>query len=312
MRQFLKRTFLFLMIPTTMFIIGLILPATPKARGSLLMAKFAKDSLLDNVKKPRIIFISGSSMSLGLNSQIIKDSLQLNPINTGIHGGLGLFYLMDDAVRHIKSGDIVVICPEYIQFYDGFAEGGEELLRAAFDTSTPELVMNLRWKQYLKIIPHIPKYSISKFMPGQYFNLTKNDFYSRDAYNQYGDAVMHFNAPPQPVTPFKTIGKEFNEALIPAMANFNKEVEGKGATLLVSFPPFQKLSFDYCKEQIHYIEKRMRGIPGLTVIGTPERYTMPDSVLFDTPYHLGKEGMDMRTYLLLEDIKTALNSQNGK
>lgn len=308
MKLFLRKTFLFLSIPVAVFIIGLFLPATPKARQSLLMSKFTKDSLLQHTQKPRIIFIAGSSMSLGLNSQIFVDSLHMNPINTGIHGGLGAFYMMDDVIDYVQPGDVILMAPEYHQFYGNFAYGGEELLRAAFDTSSPRVLLNLRWEQFQKMYGFVPKYSISKFLPNQYFKLTKNDFYSKDAFNKYGDAVLHYGRTfEHPIPVFKVVeGGDFNHELIKAITEFNKVIKAKGATLYVSFAPFQQASFEHCRKQIDEVDRELRAIPGLTVIGTPERYMMAQDLIFDTPYHLNKKGVDRRSLFLYQDIKAQM------
>jgi hypothetical protein len=44
------------------------------------------------------------------------------------------------------------------------------------------------------------------------------------------------------------------------------------------------------------------------VMGSPERYVMPETLMFDTPYHLIKKGVDLRTELMIEDIKLALQT----
>jgi hypothetical protein len=310
MKKFLSKTFLYLSFPLFIFIAGLFLPATPKAKQSLLMSKFTKDSLFDNVQKPRIIFIGGSSMSLGLNSQVIKDSLGLNPINTGIHAGLGLFYMMEDAVTHIKKDDIIIVAPEYHQFYGNFAYGGEELLRAVFDTSTFDVLLKLKFGQFKKMFGYIPKYAMSKFMPNQYFNLDKTDFYSKEAFNKYGDAVEHWDRVYSiPVEPFKQIeGGDFNNELIVAIDNFNKQVVEKGATVYFSFPPFEETSFANCKNQILHIENQMKS-KNITIISKPENFTMNYEEIFDTPYHLNKKGVEKRTQLLIKDIEIALSKK---
>lgn len=307
MKIFLKKVFLLGLIVVAVFAIGMILPATPKAKMSLLMSKMVKDSLLENVKSPRIIFISGSSMSLSLNSQVVKDSLHLNPINTGIHAGLGLFYMLDDALEHIQPGDIVVLAPEYQQYYGNFAEGGEELLRVAFDTSSRKLLLKLRREQLLKIYPYIPKYAMQKFLPGQYFWLRAKDAYSKDAFNQYGDAVAHWKLTfDKPVPVYKSFEGDFNHDVITAIAQFDKDLKAKNARLLISFPPYQQSSFDFCRAGIHYIESQIRAT-GAQVICKPERYIMTNYLLFDTPYHLNKKGVDRRTALMVEDLQAVLH-----
>ncbi|HYI78239.1 MAG TPA: hypothetical protein VEW65_11525 [Chryseolinea sp.] len=44
------------------------------------------------------------------------------------------------------------------------------------------------------------------------------------------------------------------------------------------------------------------------MIGSPEPYPNPETLMFDTPYHLIKKGVDIRTELMIEDIKLALQT----
>jgi hypothetical protein len=72
----------------------------------------------------------------------------------------------------------------------------------------------------------------------------------------------------------------------------------------LTFPALQQTSFELEKEKIKAIEKELRK-RDLLLIGTPERYVIPDTLIFDTPYHLTKTGVDLRTRLLIEDLKLA-------
>ena len=307
MKTLLIKIFFFAIIPPLVFLIGMLLPPTPLANEYLLKIRPFKDSLIQNVKKPRIIFIAGSSMNFGLNSRVFKDSLHRNPINTGIHGGTGLYFMMDHNLPYIQNGDIVVLVAEYHQMYGNFAEGGEELLRVIFDNSQPSLYFKLRKNQKDKIYPYIPKYSMSKFMPSQYFNLKMNPVYSVNAYNEFGDAVAHWKMNyGKKIIPFNNIeGGAFNHDLLKSIVKFGAAVKAKGAILYVSYPPFQRISFENCKTQIDYLDKELRNT-GMNVIGTPEKFIVDDDLLYDTPYHLNKKGVDRRTLLLLQDIRSAM------
>ena len=77
MRRFILQLIWFLMPIVILFVVGLLLPATPRASKSLLVANLQKDSLLENTKPPRVIFVGGSNLSFGLNSQMIKESLNM-------------------------------------------------------------------------------------------------------------------------------------------------------------------------------------------------------------------------------------------
>jgi hypothetical protein len=82
---------------------------------------------------------------------------------------------------------------------------------------------------------------------------------------------------------------------------FQTEVLDKGATLFISYPSFQDISFSQSVEKIKRVEQQYAA-NNFILLGTPERYMMPDSLMFDTSYHLTEEGADYRTQLLIEDI----------
>jgi len=70
------------------------------------------------------------------NSKMILDSLNINPINKGVNAGIGLIYMMDEILPYIKEGDIIVISPEYDQFYGNFAYGNSRLLWTLMNFNT--------------------------------------------------------------------------------------------------------------------------------------------------------------------------------
>src|ERR1700730_2211300 len=115
MKKFLKKVFFFTLIFVGIVSIGLLLPATPRSSQSLLFGEIEKDSLLNNAPSPRIVFIGGSNLSFGINSQMIKDSLGLNPVNAAIHASIGLVYMLDHSLNYIRPGDVLVVSPEYQQ-----------------------------------------------------------------------------------------------------------------------------------------------------------------------------------------------------
>ena len=61
MRRFILQIIWFLMPIVILFVLGLLLPATPRASKSLLFANLKKDALLENTKSPRVIFVGGSN-----------------------------------------------------------------------------------------------------------------------------------------------------------------------------------------------------------------------------------------------------------
>ena len=87
------------------------------------------------------------------------------------------------------------------------------------------------------------------------------------------------------------------------------KIEKKNATLFVTYPSYQATSYDKSIKQIKRVEKELMN-NNLELLGTPERYRMQDTMMFDTPYHLLKKGVDFRTELLIEDLKKVRTHNN--
>ena len=284
-------------------ILGLFLPTTPRVSKSLLFAELKKDSLLKNSPSPRIIFIGGSNLCLGLNSQKIKDSLNLNPINTAITGAIGLNYMLSNTLQYVKEGDIVVLVPEYEQFYRDYNSVSEELFRTIFDVNLSKIRL-LNPIQILNMVKHIPKYTVSKINPRQYIVIKEDIVYSVNSFNQYGDTYTHWGLEREEkeFLPYQKLQKKFNPSAMEEVKKFQTEIEKRNAILLISFPGFQDVSYFNMIEQIKEVEAEYIK-HGFRILGNSKRYMIPDEMIFDTPYHLNKKGVDYRTGLLIEDFK---------
>lgn len=301
MKKFLLTNFIFFSVIILIFLIGVFLPVTPKASNYYLFSKTKKDSMLQHVKSPRIIFIGGSNIVYGLNSELIKDSLRINPINAGVTATVGLVFMMENTLQYIQKGDIVVIIPEYQQFYNEFAYGGDDLVRLLFDVDRAGFD-KLRKKQWIGILKNCPNYFVSKFDPREYFNINLNPVYGLDIFNEYGDSNKHWGMEKKKFSPSNYFTGDFNYTVIEELKSFRDKLWQKQAILFVTFPGYQAKSFDINHEQIFRIDKELKK-EQFILLGYPERYKMRDSLMFDTPYHLIKEGVDLRTNLIIEDIR---------
>jgi hypothetical protein len=301
MKKFITRVSIFTLLLLVLVIIGFMLPVTPRASKSLLYNKVEKDNLLKNTNNPRIIFVGGSNLSFGIDSKTIKDSLNLNPINTAIHATIGLQYMMDNTLQYIKEKDIVILAPEYSHFYGRSVYGGEELLRTIADIELFQ-IFELSKEQLKNISKYIFKYSFSKLKPTEYFGYKESDVYSVNSFNQYGDVYTHWEMQQQKFPSADTIKTSYNSNTIKLIDNFKIELEKKGANFFITYPSYQASSFDKSIMQIKRVEKELIN-NNFQILGTPERYRIPDSMMFNTPYHLLKMGVDYRTELLIEDIQ---------
>ena len=302
MKKFISKLILFILTFIFVLALAFVLPATPRVSKSLLFGKIKKDSLLKNSLSPKIIFIGGSNLSFGLNSQIIKDSLRHNPINTAIHASIGLQHMMDNTIQYVNEGDIIVIAPEYQQFFGRFVYGGEELLRTIAEVKYAPLKIN----QIKNIYKFFPKLAFSKINPFNYIFVRESDVYSVNSFNKYGDVYTHWGLEQKKIVPTLAIDYDYNPNTLKLIDDFRIRLKKKNASLYITYPSFQASSFNNNIKQIKKVENELIN-SGFELLGYPERYRMNDSLMFDTPYHLSKEGVDLRTQLLIEDIKNIKN-----
>jgi hypothetical protein len=307
MRKLLVKVLLLIIPVIAFFALAIAIKPANYLTKNLIYAQNDKDSLLAKTSEPRVVIIGGSNASFGLDGQILKDSLKLNPVNMSIHGSIGLKYMLRNALRFIRKNDIVVVSPEYQQFYGDNADGKKELLTIVFDVS-PDTRHLLDFKQSISLLKSLPDYCVEKFDPFAYQrrkrDTVETGIYGKLSYNSYGDACKHWGVPRSPVMPM-TIDGELNENVFELLDDFRKQTELKQAKLFITFPGYQDMSFKQSVPQINLIEKRLRA-DAFVLLGTPERYKMPDSLMFDTPYHLTYPGVKLRTNLLVADLKKNL------
>jgi hypothetical protein len=307
MKKFFTKL-LFLIIPSLIVFFTLIfLPPSPSFKKCLLYSLIDKNNLMATDSIPRIIFIGGSNLSFGLNCQMIKDSLKVNPINMGIHVGLGLKFMLSDAEDYIRESDIIIVSPEYQNFYGEIANGGIELLSTIIEVS-PKSIKLLDYKQYYSLIQNIPEFLKSKWESKTTKSVsdTTIGIYDRKSFNSYGDVYTSWKLPKEKVVPFGKMEGKMNKNLLLSLEKFKNSVYKKKAKFFIAFPCYQDMSFANASGQIKEIEINLRK-NGFNLLSAPERYIIPDSLIFNTPYHLTKQGTDLRTTLLIEDLRKVLS-----
>jgi hypothetical protein len=112
-----SRFFVAVLIFATLLVGVMCLPPRP-ARTSYLASAIDKVKMLKTVPGPRLILIGGSNLAFGIDSAYLQNRLQMPVINMGVHIAFGLRYMLNQARPYLRSGDIVVIVPEYEHFKD--------------------------------------------------------------------------------------------------------------------------------------------------------------------------------------------------
>lgn len=282
----------------------------PVANESLLGALPGKHALLKNAQSPKIVFVGGSNLSFGLDSMRISEEFQMPVVNMGIHAGIGLRYMMDDVLPYVKKNDVIVLVPEYSLFYAPGYYGGIELVSILFDIF-PQGRLFISIQQWQKLAPYVLIYAGTKIknIPSLIINKFKPKpkiigIYDRRSFNSFGDAYIHWDKPSEIVSCApKASGKEtVNAFVFSEIKEFKNNLQKIDAKLIILPPVYQECSFNNQQYIIKQVETKLNE-NALAYLSPPLRYSFADNFIYDTYYHLNKQGIDLRTTRVIEDLK---------
>ena len=315
MKKFTFKISLFLLLFSGILGIGILLP--PTSTNNILFSLQDKLRIVDSVQKlnsatPIIYWVGGSNVNFGIDSKLIGDSLQLPSVNTAVHGGLGLKFEINNALRFARKDDIVVLMPEYENFWNfnnEMADGQAELLHTIMDVY-PEGRTLIEKDQWHHIAMYFPRYLHDKYIqyfPANYSRRNKKDLgvYTRHNYNTSGDAVLHLNKPPVPFLAMPEINAPVDEKIIDFLKVKNEEFISRGVHFLIFFPAYQQSSYNNNRkaiDQLYSLFLKQK----LPVYSSPERYVFNDTLFYDTYYHLNKKGREIRSIFVQQDLKNCV------
>ena len=153
----------------------------------------------EEFKQPKIMFVGGSSLAYGMDSELVENTFLVPVVNLGHHGGLGVSFMLNQAKKLLKKGDIVFISIEYFT-----GKGDYELIQKTC-LEFPE-VADLRvfsLKQEIQLHLNETREGLVKFVEGkQNKNIVlpksktwgkkdKKDYNPSKEFNKYGDYITH-------------------------------------------------------------------------------------------------------------------------
>ena len=86
------------------------------------------------------------------------------------------------------------------------------------------------------------------------------------------------------------------------MTDFSEYIKEKNAYMYFSFPSLNQNSFYKYTDAIDLLYSHIL-LNDFEVIGKPFDYSTPDSLHYDSSYHLTKKGQYFRTNKLINDLK---------
>lgn len=282
-----------------------------------LAAVLEKDRLIRNTPSPKIILVGGSNLAFGIDSRMMQDSVGLRVVNMGLYAKLGLKYMLAQVRPYIKTGDIVVVVPEYDQFYGDFSNGDNTLNTALLYAPADRVRDFIRSYSIFDVVfrPRVENARRSFLRAAaaavgredQFFPPDTNPVYNRRSFNQFGDVVSHIgkkgmNPDSIYVSHLPPI-KDFNVETLADLNDIAEKADQEKAYAYFMFPSYIDGSYSINVAAIHALRSRLEKGMRIPIVGTARDFAYPKSYFFDTRYHLNEEGRRLRTLRMIETLR---------
>lgn len=270
-----------------------------------------KSALLFRQESPRIVFLGGSSVAFGTDSQAVFEATGLRPVNMALHADLGLPFMLEQAKPGLRRGDTVVLSFEYSLFDRPPGQG--ILAEAIF--YRPSDIRHLGLSEIGSILDSglgMLCRGASTFYRGLRGAPSARVPYSRDSFDAFGDNVAH-RTMPQPEGWLEGLAQSQGLAGSPrpavrnrtlrALNDFRSFCGNRGIRVAYLFPAIPKVVYDKASE-VSAIARELRvSVPGLLFLNEPQEMAYSEELFFDTVYHLNSAGIAKRTQLLVARLR---------
>ncbi|NJM88867.1 MAG: hypothetical protein HC847_18600 [Hydrococcus sp. RU_2_2] len=252
----------------------------------------------------RLLITGGSGAHYTINSQEIEKGLGIPTINLGLDGPVGLDVILPSIIDAVRPGDIVLLIPEYLILLepDGLGDRstgfGVATGRPGLGGIPPKQLAEEAWLLGVPSLRALTKSTMDLVEKGQ---LT--GYYS-DPVDDRGDPTV--TKPREGDWWELTIDSPVSKHALQSIAQFRKDVEAKGGTLILSLPWFYGSSDEKTLANVKKTAQELAKIAPL--IYEKDSFNIKtDSKLFaDTHYHLQPEARIIRAKELVEQLKPAI------
>jgi len=212
----------------------------------------------------------------------------------GLHGALGLNFIVEETLSVIEKGDVVVVC---IPYYLSEKGSGKMLytmnrVNPASKAWTKDVTayqrMGFALDDAVKLTQKARKQGFRKRKPKK-----KGSVYRRNAFSEYGDVIAHtrMSVPEKHNDWSPNWNVEGFGSQIKTLIDFYEKAHAKGVEVYMIYPCFIHSMYEQTTKEIDILEDYYADLP-FPVLGEPEDYAYADSLFFDTVYHLNKKGRE--------------------
>lgn len=304
MKKFLFRIFVAFVLILGILAAALFFIPNNKIPDNSLFANIDKHQRLSSTNSPKVVLVGGSNWPFGVKSPMIEETLGMPVVDMGLHAGLGLDFILSEVEKDIQEGDIVVVSLEYHHFLSRKMYHGEDVLAALLFDVNRECLQYVNFGHWMTLMPNVCLYASKKLIdisPKAVDDF--EDTFTRESFNEYGDEVAHYGLPSTVTSGAKTaLDQRVYPKAVKRLCAFEQLVKTRNAKFVLVACPYPKPQYQMDAAVIHDIVAHVESA-GLQFMIKPEECLYPDSLMFNSFFHLSEKGAEMRTEKLIEVLK---------
>jgi hypothetical protein len=222
-----------------------------------------------------------------------------------LHANLGLRFMLEQIRPALKSGDIVLVFPEYEQFFDDIFNGvpeffgitGKYCLECMSALSTPT--------QYFSFASGLLQ-TTEKDMTDRILGYPPaNPVYLRNGFDKHGDFIGHLGKPGKTFLPIGGLEmKNFNQDIIPYLNDLEKDLNSSKVQIYLIYPGITELTYNENKGLLRVLSDKLDNKLSIPILGEPQDSVYPMNFFFDTNYHMTGSGREKHTLDIIDMLKT--------
>lgn len=294
-----------------LLVIWFIAAPIVREKDTFLAATIDKQNRLKNLPSPRLVFVGGSNLAFGIDSKRIEDSLKITVVNMGLHAGLGLGYMLKETQDNLKPGDIVVLSPEY-----HLTKKGNTKLKTQLIDINPNALsyacdgINDYIAIFFTNIQRCSSGLFYKIVEASFATTNTDNIYNRSSFSIQGDIIVHLNEPSRYVfKPDPSIKYNHTEE-VAALSEFIDLAKAKKCCVYFLYPNIAQSAYRQQLKSINNYKDLVSQKLSCTILNDGETIALPDSLFFDSKYHLIRTGRTQKTDFLIKSLRKATVDMN--
>ncbi|MGF1601222.1 MAG: hypothetical protein ACFCU8_04245 [Thermosynechococcaceae cyanobacterium] len=303
------------------FVIGIVLGAlvwlgvfytllgTPgDSTGGLYSAYQYKKQVAERTASPRIVFVGGSGVLLGIGADLIHEALKVPTVNFGIFAGFDLDYQLQLLKPLLREGDIVVLTFEYSAYCFSGAMSSDTR-NYIIERDANFFMKQPRWVQLRQVFTLGPGRMVQLGMSAMLPTIERQRLYPIERLNAFGDQMINREEAPKlrEIKRYKALDVSQScrgpSASWSILDQFSESMrKEKNVALLATFP--NTIDFqDYKKADFRNFTEKITAFyqtENIEVLGSSQEFMYPIDFFYDTSYHLNGKGVKVRSERLSE------------